>query len=88
MSTDSKSNPKTAKNVTIYTTPTCHFCGATKEFLTDHGVKYSEVNVAADQAAAQDMIEKSGQMGVPVVEIDGQIVVGFNKPRLTELLAV
>ena len=84
MSTDSK----TAKNVIIYTTPTCHFCGATKEFLTDQGVKYSEVDVAADHDAAEAMINKSGQMGVPVIEIDGEIVVGFNKPRLTELLAV
>ena len=79
-------NAKSPQNVTIYTTPTCHFCGATKEFFTDHGVSYSEVNVAADQKAAEEMINKSGQMGVPVIDIDGQIVVGFNKPRLTELI--
>jgi len=82
MSADAKS----PQNVIIYTTPTCHFCGATKEFLTDHGVKYSEVDVAADHDAAEAMIAKSGQMGVPVVEIDGEIVVGFNKPRLAELI--
>lgn len=82
MSTDQ--NP--TRNVTIYTTPTCHFCGATKEFFTDHGIKYSEINVAADHDAAEEMINKSGQMGVPVIDIDGQIVVGFNKPRLVELI--
>ncbi len=74
------------KNVIIYTTPTCRFCGATKEFFKDNGIDYSEINVAADVKAAETMIEKSGQMGVPVIDIDGQIVVGFNKPRLSELI--
>ena len=74
--------------VIIYTTPTCIFCGATKEFLKDNGINYEEVNVAADSAAAEEMIEKSGQMGVPVIDFRGNIVVGFDKPRLSELVNV
>lgn len=73
--------------VIVYTTPTCHFCGAVKEYLTEKKIEYKEVNVQADPQAADDMIRKSGQMGVPVIDIDDQIVVGFNKPKLDELLA-
>ncbi len=72
--------------VIVYTTPTCHFCGAVKEYLKDKKVAYKEVNVQADPAAADEMIKKSGQMGVPVIDIDDQIVIGFNKPKLDELL--
>ncbi len=72
--------------VIVYTTPTCHFCGAVKEYLTEKKVAYKEINVQADAQAADDMIRKSGQMGVPVIDIDDQIVVGFNKPKLDELL--
>lgn len=73
--------------VIVYTTPTCHFCGAVKEYLKNKNVPYKEVNVQADPAAADEMIKKSGQMGVPVIDIDDQIVIGFNKPKLDELLA-
>ena len=76
------------QKVIVYTTPTCQFCGATKEFLKDHGVNFTEVNVAADATAAEEMINKSGQMGVPVVDFNGEIVVGFNKPKLSELVNV
>lgn len=73
--------------VIVYTTPTCHFCGAVKEYLKDKKVAYKEINVQADPKAADEMIKKSGQMGVPVIDIDDQIVIGFNKPKLDELLA-
>ena len=73
--------------VIVYTTPTCHFCGAVKEYLAEKKIDYKEINVQADAQAADDMIRKSGQMGVPVIDIDDQIVVGFNKPKLDELLA-
>ncbi len=73
--------------VIVYTTPTCHFCNAVKEFLTEKKVDFKEINVQADAQAADDMIRKSGQMGVPVIDIDDQIVIGFNKPKLEELLA-
>ncbi len=72
--------------VIIYTTPTCPWCQATKEYLRAREIDFEEVDVSADPAAAQEMIEKSGQMGTPVVEIDGEIVVGFNKPEIDQLL--
>ena len=75
------------KKVTIYSTPTCAYCHAAKEFFTEQGVKYEEVDVAGDPAKAQEMVEKSGQMGVPVIEIGENIVVGFNKAQIEELLS-
>lgn len=79
-------------NVTIYTTQTCGYCKAAKEFMKEHNVEYTEIDVGADQEKARDMIEKSGQMGVPViaVEKDGQedIIVGFDQSRLTDVLGI
>jgi glutaredoxin 3 len=79
-------------NVIIYTTPTCAYCKATKQFFADNNIEYKEINVAADQKEAQKLIEKSGQMGVPVITIekDGkeEVVVGFNQPKLAALLGV
>ena len=72
--------------VTVYSTPTCPWCVKTKEFLKENNVPYQEINVAADHKAAQDMIEKSGQMGVPVTDIDGTIIVGFDKGALKRAL--
>lgn len=60
----------------------------TKAFFKEHNIQYSERDVAADQKAQQEMIDKSGQFGVPVVDVDGQIVVGFDKSRLSELLGI
>jgi len=71
--------------VRVYSTPTCPYCKMTKEYLEDAGVNYEDINVVADQKAASEMIEKSGQMGVPVVEADGKIIVGFDKKALDEL---
>ena len=77
-----------AKKVTIYTTPTCHFCHAAKEFFTANNIKFTDYNVATDLEKRKEMIEKSAQMGVPVVTIDNDLVVGFDEGRLRELLAV
>jgi len=76
------------KNVTIYTTPTCVYCKMTKVFFKEHNVSYEERNVAEDADARLEMIEKSGQMGVPVVDIDGQILVGFDREGLSRLLNI
>lgn len=73
-------------NVTIYTTPTCGYCAQAKQFLTRQGIPFLEKNVAADRQAAMEMVRISGQQGVPVITVDGQVVVGFNQPRLMELL--
>jgi len=75
-------------SVTIYTTPTCRFCAATKAFFKAHNVSYDEKDVTTDAEARTAMIEKSGQLGVPVIDIDGKIIVGFNEQRLAELTGV
>ncbi|TSC62136.1 MAG: glutaredoxin-like protein [Parcubacteria group bacterium Gr01-1014_48] len=76
------------KNVTIYSTPTCSYCNAAKEFFKSNNVQYTEHNVASDAIKRQEMIEKSGQMGVPVITIDDQMVIGFDQNKLIELLGV
>lgn len=79
---------KPRKNVTVYTTPTCSWCTTVKRHLQENGIQYREVNVAADQKAAEEMVRKSGQQGVPQTEINGQIVVGFDKTRINSLLGI
>jgi len=73
-------------SITIYTTPTCSYCNAVKAFFSQHKISYDEKDVTTDIAAQKEMIEKSGQMGVPVIDVQGSIVVGFDQPRLRELL--
>ena len=75
-------------DTTIYTTPTCVYCKLTKEFFKQNKVDYKEINVAEDEQAAMKMIEKSGQMGVPVIEIDGKIIVGYDKEALKQALGL
>lgn len=73
-------------NVKIYTTTHCVYCGMAKEFFKKNDIKYTEINVEEDDKAAEEMIEKSGQMGVPVIDVDGKIIVGFNRPALEKAL--
>ncbi len=74
--------------VKVYSTPSCPWCRAVKEFLKNHNIEFEDIDVSVDQDAAKEMVLKSGQMGVPVIEIDENIVVGFNKPLLEELLGL
>ncbi|MEA3323094.1 MAG: glutaredoxin family protein [Patescibacteria group bacterium] len=78
--------------VTVYSTPTCGYCTMAKDFLQEKGVEYTEVDVSVDQQKAQEMVEKTGQMGVPVIIInkDGQeeVLVGFDQVQLTNLLGL
>ena len=76
------------KKVIIYSTPTCHFCAMAKEYFKENNVPYEEFNVASDVERRKEMMEKSGQLGVPVILIDDQIVVGFNRPKLAQLLDI
>lgn len=76
------------KPVLIYTTPTCHFCQMAKEFFKSNNVEYTENNVAADEAKRAEMIEKSGQMGVPVIFIGEDMVIGFNEGKIKQLLGL
>ena len=74
--------------ITIYTTPTCAYCKMTKAFFKEHNIVYEEKDVANDNALAEEMVKKSGQMAVPVIDIDGQIIVGFDKEGLSKLLNI
>ena len=72
--------------IKIYTTPSCVYCKMAKTYFTEHNVPYEELNVANDARLQQEMIQKSGQMGVPVIDIDGKIIIGFDKPKIAELI--
>lgn len=78
--------------VKVYSTPSCPWCQATKNFLRTNNIPFEDIDVSQDEKAAMEMIMKSGQMGVPVIEIidgkDDKIVIGFNKPVLEELLGL
>jgi glutaredoxin-like YruB-family protein len=76
------------KNVSIYSTPTCVYCNAAKEFMKKNGITYTEYNVASDSERRKEMISKTGQMGVPVIEVDDQIMVGFDQPTLAAALGI
>ena len=73
-------------DVTIYSTPVCHFCNAAKEFFKENDVTYIEFDVAADAEKRQEMIDMTGQMGVPVIRIGDDVIIGFDEPKLKELL--
>lgn len=76
------------KPVSIYTTATCHFCQMAKEFFKANNVTYTEYNVSEDEARRAEMIEKSGQMGVPVIYIGDDLVIGFNEGKIKSLLGM
>ncbi|MEK7185126.1 MAG: Uxx-star family glutaredoxin-like (seleno)protein [Patescibacteria group bacterium] len=76
------------KKVTIYSTPTCTYCRHAKEFFKEKGIQFEEHDVSADAARRTEMIDLSGQMGVPVITIDNDLVIGFNKPVLSKLLGI
>lgn len=85
---DSVPEGKPAKSVTVYTTPVCSWCTTLKRHLDIHQIRYREVDVSKDQKAAEAMVRKSGQQGVPQTEINGQIVVGFDRERINRLLEI
>jgi len=72
--------------ITIYSTPTCVYCKMAKEFLTANNIEFTDFNVAEDEKAREEMVEKSGQMGVPVIFIDEEMMVGFDEAKMKELL--
>lgn len=74
--------------VTVYSTPACSWCQAAKEHLRAHDVPFDDIDVSADMERAREMVEKSGQYGVPVLDIDGEIVVGFDRGRINALLGI
>ena len=72
--------------IKVYSTPTCPYCVMLKRFLAEKGVRFEDLDVSVNREAAQEMIDRSGQLGVPVIDINGTIVVGFNKLKIEELL--
>ncbi len=74
--------------VKIYTTPTCSFCHAAMEFFKEHNVEFQEFDVFTDAKAREEMINKSGQLGVPVIDIDGKLVIGFDRGKISQLLGL
>lgn len=77
-----------AKDVTIYSTPTCHFCDQAKAFFKEHDIEYTEHNVAEDTEKRAEMMEKSGQMGVPVIIVGDEVLVGFDEEKLSAALGI
>lgn len=77
------------KKVTVYSTPTCHFCHMAKDFFKEKGVEFEDFDVSKDLEKRKEMLEKSGQMGVPVIVVDNkEIIVGFNKPEIVKILGI
>lgn len=72
----------------IYSTPSCHFCHMTKDFLSAHNIAFTDYDVAADLEKRQEMMQKSGQMGVPVIFIGDEMIIGFDKARISSLLGI
>jgi len=77
-----------AKQVKVYSTSTCPFCIRAKQFLKDNNIIFEDIDVAGNQAAAEEMIKISGQMGVPVLDIEGEIIIGFDKEKIKENLGI
>ena len=75
-------------SVKVYTTISCPYCVTLENFLEEKGISFEKIDVGTDEKAREEMIKKSGQMGVPVVEIDKQIIIGFDKPKISELLKI
>ena len=76
------------KSVTIYSTPTCHFCKQAKEFFTEKGIQYTNYDVSVDTAKRAEMIKLTGQLGVPVIVIGGEVVIGFSRGKVAEKLGI
>jgi glutaredoxin-like YruB-family protein len=85
---ETKNDEKPQKRVTVYSTPTCSWCNTLKSYLKMHRVRYTDIDVSRDQRAADELVKRSGQMGVPQTDINGEIIVGFNKARINELLDI
>lgn len=85
---ETKNNETPQKQVTVYSTPTCSWCTTLKSYLKQHRIRYTDIDVSADQRAADELVKRSGQMGVPQTDINGEMIVGFNKARINELLGI
>ena len=83
-----KAGRSAQKRVIVFSTPTCTYCNAAKRYFRQQGIRFRDVDVSKDQAAARDMVRRSGQQGVPVIDIGGRIIVGFDRPKIDQLLGI
>jgi len=86
MALSKTSEKKSVGTIKVYSTPTCPYCEKAKAFLKENNIPYKDINVANNPAAADELIEKSGQMGVPVLEINGKIIVGYDREAIKKAL--
>jgi len=77
-----------AKNVKVYSTSTCPYCVMVKEYLKSNSVAFTDIDVSLDEKAANEMVQRSGQMGVPVMDIDGTIIIGFDRSKIAKALGL
>ena len=77
-----------SKNVKVYSTSTCHFCIRAKQFLEDNNIEFENIDISTNPEKAQEMVKKTGQMGVPVLDIEGELIIGFDKDKITQVLGL
>lgn len=88
MSADNRAERPKQKRVIVFSTPTCTYCTLAKRYFREQGIRFRDVDVSKDPAAARDMVRRSGQQGVPVIDIGGKIIVGFDRPKIDQLLGL
>lgn len=79
---------KPQQKVIVFSTPTCTYCNMAKKYFKEKGIRFKDIDVSKDSAAARDMVRRSGQQGVPVIDIGGKIIVGFDKTKINKLLGI
>jgi len=79
---------KPQQRVIVFSTPSCSYCNMAKKYFKEKGIRFKDVDVSKDVAAARDMVRRSGQQGVPVIDIGGKVIVGFDKTRINKLLGI
>jgi glutaredoxin 3 len=83
-----KARNKKKNRVIVFSTPTCSYCNMAKQYFRRNKIRFKDVDVSRDQAAARDLVRRTGQMGVPVIDINGRLIVGFDKPQINRLLDI
>lgn len=83
-----KEKRKKKNRVIVFSTPTCSYCNMAKQYFRRNKIRFKDVDVSRDEAAARDLVRRTGQMGVPVIDINGKLIVGFDKPQINRLLDI
>ena len=83
-----KETKKKKNRVIVFSTPTCSYCNMAKQYFRRNKIRFKDVDVSRDEAAARDLVHRTGQMGVPVIDINGRLIVGFDKPQINRLLDI